>query len=108
LPELSALIMSTMRQAQAGIADRVSEVMAEEIGDQDPETRSMMIDNLRSRFPDPDADEDEDVADDDEPEQTSTPPSSGRAPSAPPTGAPPRRPRRPAEDEDDDNEGNPW
>jgi DNA-binding protein YbaB len=84
LEELSALIMKTMRQAQGGIADRVGEVMAEEIGDEDPQTRSMMVDNLRSRFPDPGA-EDED----------------GPAPQEPESAAPP-----PAQTNDD--ESNPW
>jgi DNA-binding protein YbaB len=59
LEELSTQILTTMHRAQAGIADEVSEVMAEELGDQDPETRGLMVDNLRSRFPDPDADEDD-------------------------------------------------
>lgn len=98
LPELSALIMTTMRKAQGGIADRVSEVMAEEIGDDDPQTRSMMVDNLRARFPDPDAKDHDDEHDEDdedgEPEETGTPP---RA-----------RPKRPAAEEDDETEGNPW
>ncbi|MDQ0383103.1 YbaB/EbfC family nucleoid-associated protein [Amycolatopsis thermophila] len=58
LDELSAQILTTMRRAQAGIASRVAEVMAEEVGDEDPQTRSMLVDNLRSRFPDPDADDD--------------------------------------------------
>lgn len=117
LPELSALIIATMRKAQAGIADRVAEVMAEEIGDDDPETRSMMIDNLRTRFPNPDADEAEaDDQDDDEeeeePQSRRTPPTPppGRAPAPPagPAGNAPRRPRRPAADEYDDDDGNPW
>ncbi|HVV08495.1 YbaB/EbfC family nucleoid-associated protein [Amycolatopsis sp.] len=59
LEELSAQILATMHRAQAGIADQVAEVMTEEIGDEDPETRSLMVDNLRSRFPDPDEDEPE-------------------------------------------------
>jgi DNA-binding protein YbaB len=110
LPELSNLILATMHKAQANIADEVSEIMAEEVGDEDPQTRSLMIDNLRARFPDPDEDEYEyeDDDEDDEPEQT-TPPASGGAPSAPSTGTPPRRPRRPAaQDDEDEDEGNPW
>ncbi|NKQ51274.1 YbaB/EbfC family nucleoid-associated protein [Amycolatopsis sp. K13G38] len=61
LEELSAQILATMRRAQSGIADEVSDVMAEEIGDQDPETRSLMVDNLRSRFPALDEDDTETV-----------------------------------------------
>ncbi|MGI6873024.1 MULTISPECIES: YbaB/EbfC family nucleoid-associated protein [Amycolatopsis] len=62
LDELSAQILATMRRAQAGIAARVAEVMQEEVGDEDPQTRSLLVDNLRSRFPDPDAGEDDEQA----------------------------------------------
>ncbi|HET6504534.1 MAG TPA: YbaB/EbfC family nucleoid-associated protein [Amycolatopsis sp.] len=85
LDELSALIMRTMRQAQGGIADRVSDVMAEEIGDEDPQTRSMMVDNLRTRFPNPEAEEED-----------------APVPPAPDSAAPPRA------QAGDDDEGNPW
>lgn len=87
LEELSAQILTTMRRAQSGIAERVSEVMTEEVGEEDPQTRSLMVDNLRSRFPDPDADAD---ADED---------------SAPAT---PDEPQPPAGAESDDEENNPW
>ena len=61
LDELSAQILTTMRRAQAGIAGQVAEVLTEEIGDdEDPQTRSLMLDNLRTRFPDPDPDPDSD------------------------------------------------
>ncbi|EME52949.1 YbaB/EbfC family nucleoid-associated protein [Amycolatopsis decaplanina] len=51
LPELSAMVLSTLRQAQAGIANQVGDVLAEQLGDQDPETRTLMVEELRSRFP---------------------------------------------------------
>jgi DNA-binding protein YbaB len=85
LDELSAQILTTMRRAQSGIADRVAEVMTEEVGDEDPQTRSLLVDNLRSRFPG--LDEDDEPADD-EPEPP-RPASSGNA-------------------EADDEENNPW
>jgi DNA-binding protein YbaB len=51
LSELSAMILDTMHRAQSRIADQVSEVYAEELGDEDPRTRSLMLTNLRERFP---------------------------------------------------------
>ena len=51
LEELSRQILTTMRRAQSGIADRVAGVMAEQLGDEDRETRSAVLDNLRGRFP---------------------------------------------------------
>jgi DNA-binding protein YbaB len=57
LPELSGQILATMRRAQAGIAERVAEVMTEQLGDEDQQTRSLLLDNLRTRFPVPEADE---------------------------------------------------
>jgi DNA-binding protein YbaB len=59
LEELSAQILATMRRAQAKIADQVATVLTEEIGAEDPQTRTAMVSELRSRFPDPDVDEDE-------------------------------------------------
>ncbi|KAA9165621.1 YbaB/EbfC family nucleoid-associated protein [Amycolatopsis acidicola] len=71
LEELSAQILATMQKAQSGIADEVADVMTEEIGDEDPETRSLMLDNLRNRFPDPDEEDEEEDAEElpDEPER---------------------------------------
>jgi DNA-binding protein YbaB len=57
--DLAAQILDTMRRAQSGIADRVGEVMAEQLGDEDRLTRAEMLDTLRTRFPRLD-DEDED------------------------------------------------
>ena len=73
MPELAALILGTMRQAQAGIAGRVGEVLAAELGDEDPQTRELMLADLRGRFPGPDDEPPEpesggeDAAQDDEP-----------------------------------------
>lgn len=92
LDELSAQILNTMHRAQAGIAEEVAEVMAEEVGDEDPETRALLVDNLRDRFPDPDEDEEE---------------GEGDEPVAETPQAPPRRPR-PGAAEDDDEDNNPW
>ncbi|MEU4805572.1 YbaB/EbfC family nucleoid-associated protein [Actinosynnema sp. NPDC023587] len=52
LDRLSGLVMATVRQAQAGIADRVAEVMSDGLGDEDSRTRALVVDNLRTRFPD--------------------------------------------------------
>jgi DNA-binding protein YbaB len=101
LEELSRQILTTMRRAQAGIADRVAGVMAEQLGDEDRETRTALLDNLRGRFPDPD--DPDDQAPPAEPGPVPPSPSGGAA-VPPPSAAPPRR--RSAEHEDDDN--NPW
>ena len=51
LRELSSLILDTMRRAQSGIVGRVGEVMTAHLGDEDEQTRAMMLDTLRGRFP---------------------------------------------------------
>lgn len=51
LRELSTQILDTMRQAQARIAGRVGEVMTAHLGDEDEQTRALMLDTLRGRFP---------------------------------------------------------
>ncbi|MGV9365752.1 YbaB/EbfC family nucleoid-associated protein [Amycolatopsis sp. NPDC003731] len=101
LEELSRQILTTMRRAQSGIADRVAGVMAEQLGDEDRETRGLLLDNLRGRFPDPDEPD----------EQPPTPPApvppapAGGAATPPAPGAPQPQ-RRPATSDDEDN--NPW
>ncbi|MBE1495273.1 DNA-binding protein YbaB [Amycolatopsis lexingtonensis] len=105
LEELSRQILTTMRRAQSGIAERVAGVMAERLGDEDRETRTALLDTLRGRFPDPDEPEEQ------QPPASPPPvppaPSGGAAvppsPSAPQASPPPRR--RPDPDEDDNN---PW
>ncbi|HEY3471048.1 MAG TPA: YbaB/EbfC family nucleoid-associated protein [Amycolatopsis sp.] len=92
LEELSRQILTTMRRAQSGIAERVAGVMAEQLGDEDRETRTALLDSLRGRFPDPD-----------EPADVPPPPADPQAPSAPQASPPPRRP---AAADDEDN--NPW
>ncbi|GLZ29286.1 hypothetical protein Lesp02_14760 [Lentzea sp. NBRC 105346] len=74
LEHLPSMIMDTVHRAQSGIAGRVAEVMAEGLGDEDLQTRSMMLDNLRERFPELETDENDeepaqvrdDVRDDEE------------------------------------------
>jgi hypothetical protein len=56
MPELAAMILDTMRKAQAGIAGRVGDVLAAELGDDDRQTRELMLADLRGRFPDPEND----------------------------------------------------
>lgn len=50
LEHLSVVVMETVRQAQATIADEVSDVMSRTLGDEDQQTRDMVLGNLRSRF----------------------------------------------------------
>jgi DNA-binding protein YbaB len=117
LDELSAQILSTMRRAQAGIATQVSEVMTEQLGDEDQQTRTLLLDNLRTRFPEQD---EEDPAADDAPfaapeagASATPPPPTPPAPPAPPTPPAaqppqaPRPPRRPGTPDEDD-ENSPW
>lgn len=111
LEELSAEILTTMRRAQSGIATRVGEVMTEQLGDEDLETRSAVLDNLRSRFPVQDAEEP--PADQQPPAQPPAPPSPASPPVPPPAqppGPPPPAPwRNPRPGPDDDDEDNaPW
>ena len=73
MPELATLILDTMRRAQAGIAGRVGDVLAAELGDDDPETRELMLAELRGRFPDPDDDEPPASESDDGPAQDEEP-----------------------------------
>lgn len=49
--ELSAKILEIMGKAQSQIADRIGGVLTEHLGDEDVQTRSMVLDNLRERFP---------------------------------------------------------
>jgi DNA-binding protein YbaB len=112
LDELSAQILSTMRRAQSGIATQVSEVMTEQLGDEDQQTRTLLLDNLRTRFPELDEDEPEDDdAEFAEPEDAgppATPPPA--APPAPPAAQPPQAPRPPRRPggSDEDDENSPW
>ncbi|MEU0792933.1 YbaB/EbfC family nucleoid-associated protein [Amycolatopsis sp. NPDC005961] len=102
LDELSRTILTTMRRAQSGIAEKVAGVMSERLGDEDRETRTLLLDNLRGRFPDPD--------EPDEPQPPVEPPPAPPQPPSPaggagtPPGAPPRR--RATDPDEQDN--NPW
>lgn len=67
---LAEAVLTTMRQAQAGIRDQVAEVMAATVGD-DTETVNAVVSAYQQRFPDPEAEEraeqppaDEDFGDD--------------------------------------------
>ncbi len=95
LEELSRQILGTMHQAQAGIAGRVAEVMQESLGDEDQETRELMLGTLRSRFPE--------IEEEEPPAPPAPPASSGDAP--PP---PPQAPREKRHEAPDDEENSPW
>ncbi|GAA2342237.1 hypothetical protein GCM10009854_18570 [Saccharopolyspora halophila] len=103
--ELAAQILSTMHRAQADIAGKVGETMAATLGDEDQQTRSMMLDNLRERFPEPEDEVEEETSSKwDGPAEEDETPAPPAAPAAPT--APPAKPRRPHfEDEDDDEFG---
>lgn len=114
LDELSSQILNTMRRAQSRIAESVSEVMTEEVGEEDPETRSMLIDNLRQRFPEVDDEEDADAGGsgdalvvEGESEEESPAPPAPPSPQRPATGGR-RRPPAPEDDEDEEDEIRPW
>ncbi|MEV7549261.1 YbaB/EbfC family nucleoid-associated protein [Amycolatopsis sp. NPDC089917] len=91
LEELSRQILATMHQAQSGIATQVAEVMQESLGDEDQETRELMIGTLRSRFPE---------VEEEEPAAEDTPP----APSA----DTPQAPRERRHEAPDDEGNSPW
>jgi DNA-binding protein YbaB len=102
LDELSRTILTTMRRAQSGIAERVAGVMSEELGDEDRETRTLLLDNLRGRFPDPDEPDDPVPADPPPAPPQPPPPAAG-------AGTPPASPPRRAGATDPDEQDNtPW
>lgn len=107
LEELSRQILGTMRRAQAGIADRVGEVMAQQLGDEDRETRSAMLDSLRGRFSDP-----EEPGEAPEPPPPVPPAPAGGAAAPPAPSAPPASPRpepkRSGGVDPDEQDNNPW
>ncbi len=104
LDELSRAILTTMRRAQSGIAEKVAGVMSEQLGDEDRETRTLLLDNLRGRFPDPDEPEDQPPA-----EPPPAPPSpSGGAATPPPSAGPATPPRRGTAADPDEQDNNPW
>lgn len=77
--ELAAQILAAMRRAQAGLADRVAAVAAEEVGAEDPDTAALLVGTLRTRFPDPERADDEA----DEPDGRDTPPADENEENAP-------------------------
>lgn len=99
LDELSRQILGTMHRAQSGITDRVAEVMQDSLGDEDRETRSLMLGTLRSKFPE---------IEDEQPPPAPPPPA---PPPVPPADAPPPPPQAPRgkRHEAPEDEGNsPW
>jgi DNA-binding protein YbaB len=106
--ELAAQILGTMHRAQADIAARVGETMTAHLGDEDQQTRSMVLDNLRERFPEqpadaePAAEETPSKWDFQEQDEAPTPPAPA-SDGAPPPSDPPRQPGRPRVDDDIDD-----
>jgi DNA-binding protein YbaB len=105
LDELSRTILTTMRRAQSGIAERVAGVMTEQLGDEDRETRTLLLDNLRGRFPDPDEPEDAPPPPAEPPPTPPSPTPPAGSAGAPPASPPPRRAGAADPDEQDNN---PW
>ncbi|MEW2499925.1 MULTISPECIES: YbaB/EbfC family nucleoid-associated protein [unclassified Amycolatopsis] len=108
--ELARMVLDTMRRAQSGITQRVAEVMTENLGDEDQDTRSLMLGNLRSRFPN--LEEAEDGPGEPEPPAPTPPPPAppaGGAATPPPAAPPgPTAPRRPGGIDPDEQDNNPW
>lgn len=116
--ELARMVLTTMRQAQAGITERVAEVMDDVLGDEDRQTRTAMLGALSARFDpeDPDDPEDGPPA---PPAPTPPPPPAPSSESSAPTGGTPSPPRptqsgRPASPrhaggvDPDEADNNPW
>ncbi|MFI6301051.1 YbaB/EbfC family nucleoid-associated protein [Amycolatopsis thailandensis] len=95
MEELSRQILATMHQAQGGIAGKVAEVMQESLGDEDQETRELMIGTLRSRFPE---------IEEEEPTASEPPPPPPPSASTPP----PQAPRERRHEAPDDEGNSPW
>ncbi|GLY66741.1 YbaB/EbfC family nucleoid-associated protein [Amycolatopsis taiwanensis] len=93
LAELSAAILTTMRSAQAKVVEQVGETMSEELGDEDAQTRAVMMDQLRARFPEPDGDAGEEPVSDKWDYDRQEPPP---RPPVPPAAQPPAPPVPPA------------
>jgi DNA-binding protein YbaB len=98
--QVAAAVLSTLRKAQSRLPDRLAEVMAATIGD-DQRTVDTIVENYRAKFPEPEPDE----------------PAAGRGPrigdigdsgdDEPPAAAPPVKPpprRRPARDDQVDED----
>ncbi|MFF5986575.1 YbaB/EbfC family nucleoid-associated protein [Prauserella flavalba] len=101
--ELARMVLATMRQAQSGISERVADVMREQLGDEDPQTRTTLLDSLRNRFPDP---EDPQDGPPEPPEPTPPPAPSGGAGEPPAGGTTPDRRAGGGDPEEEDN--TPW
>jgi DNA-binding protein YbaB len=93
--QVSSAVLSTLRRAQSRLPKRLGEVMAATIGD-DQQTVDTIVDNYRSKFPEPEPDEPEAV-----PEKVqrigASDDDAHRA--APPVKPPPKR--RPADDDEE-------
>jgi DNA-binding protein YbaB len=91
--QVSSAVLTTLRRAQARLPEKLAEVMAETIGD-DQQTVDTIVSNYRAKFPEPEPEEEPpgerrigNVEDDD---------------TEPPRREPTVRPTRPGGDEDED------
>jgi DNA-binding protein YbaB len=92
--QVSSAVLSTLRRAQSRLPERLGEVMASTIGD-DQQTVDTIVGNYRSKFPEPEPDEPEPA-----PDKVQRIGAIDNAPAAAPPVKPPPK-RRPAADEED-------
>ena len=105
--KVSAAVLSTLRRAQARLPERLGEVMAETIGDDQP-TMDTIVGRYRAKFPEPEPEPEQPAEQHvrdiggiaDTPPEAPTPPPP-KAP-APPPPSPPRPPRHRPDDDDED------
>ncbi|WP_329060002.1 YbaB/EbfC family nucleoid-associated protein [Amycolatopsis sp. NBC_01480] len=105
--KVAAAVLSTLRRAQARLPERLGEVMAETIGDDQP-TMDTIVGRYRAKFPEPEPEPEQPAEQrvrdiggiaDAPPEAPAPPPP--KAP-APPPPSPPRPPRHRPDDDDED------
>jgi DNA-binding protein YbaB len=93
--QVSSAVLSTLRRAQSRLPDKLAEVMAATIGD-DQATMDTIVGNYRSKFPEPEPDEPETA-----PDGVQRIGALDEAPPAAPPTAPSSPKRRPATDSTD-------
>jgi DNA-binding protein YbaB len=95
--QVATAVLTTLRRAQSRLPERLGEVMADTIGD-DQQTVDTIVGNYRERFPEPELEEGEPAAGDNNPRKIGA----IKDDVPPPT---PRPARPPTDDTDDDDFG---
>lgn len=93
--QVAEAVLATLRRAQSRLPERLGEVMADTIGD-DQQTIDTVVGDYRAKFPEPEPEE---------PAVDDGPPKIGAIEEDTPPPVPPRPVRRPADDPDDDDFG---